>query len=304
MKRNLLALALAAAALACLAGLDYSDIVKWGLLRRADVAALLPSEGYRMEIVTNRTPSYVWTLNGYFDIDPGDETFPTALSVSNLEIPGLPKTLVMDGMSGMVPVPEHGYIVGAFDNGEGTSGVGVLNSEDPFGSAGFYSTESVEGSGFTFSQGVANYYWGGMTLSRTDYPDIITLTTNYYATGGNAVLRDSRNPRKSVRLVDGALLLLEEIPAHWEFQGQPCFGLSNPLTPFSGNLAGYTWATETAGDPPYLYYALYEYEGSSRKFATDAFTGVTTSLNFYPDFEPYDVVPMIYVGPSVTTNSL
>ena len=41
-----------------------------------------------------------------------------------------------------------------------------------------------------------------------------------------------------------------------------------------------------------------------RKFATEAFTGVTTSLNFYPDFEPYDVVPMIYVGPSVTTNSL
>ena len=303
MKRNLLALALAAAALACLAGLDYSDIVKWGLVRRADVAALLPSEGYRMEIVTNRTPSYVWTLNGYFDIDPGDETFPTALNVSNLEVPGLPKTLVMDGMNGMVPVPEHGYIVGAFDNGDGTSGVGVLNSEDPFGSAGYYSTESVGGSGFTFSQGVANYYWGGMTLSRTDYPDIITLTTNYFATGGGAVLRDSRNPRKSVRLVDGALLLLEEIPAHWEFQGQPCFGLSKPLTPFSGNLAGYTWATETAGEPPYLYYALYD-EGYIRKFASDAFTGVTTSLGFYPDFEPYDVVPMIYVGPSVTTNSL
>lgn len=299
MKRNLLAITLTAVALACLAGLDYSDIVKWGLVRRSD----LPAEGYRMEVVTNRTPSYAWTLNGYFEFDAGNETYPTALSVSNLEIPGLPKTLFMDGMNGMVPVPEQGYIVGAFDNGEGTSGVGVLNSEDHFGSAGFYSTDSVDGAGFNFSQGVANYYWGGMTLTRADYPDIVTVTTNYYATGGGAVLRDSRNPRKSVRLVDGALLLLEEIPAHWEFQGQPCFGLSNPLMPFSGNLAGYTWATETAGDPPYLYYALYD-ENSMRKFATEAFTGVTTSLNFYPDFEPYDVVPMIYVGPSVTTNSL
>jgi hypothetical protein len=306
MKRNLLAITLTSVALACLAGLDYSDIVKWGLLRRSDVAALLPDEGYRMLVVTNYTPSFAWTLDGYFEFDAGNETYPTAISVSNLQIPGLPKTLVMDGMNGMVPVPEHGYIVGAFDNGEGTSGVGVLNGDSQFGSAGFYSTQGVDGSGFNFTQGVANFYWGAMTLTRTDYPDIVTVTTNYFATGGGAVLRDSRNPRKSVRLVDGALLLLEEIPAHWVFQGVPCFGLSNPLTSFSGSLAGYAWATETAGDPPYLYYALYDVGdvGGTRRFASDAFSGVTASLSFYPDFEPYEVAPMMYVGPSVTTNSL
>ena len=303
MKRNLIALSLAAAALACLAGLDYSDIVKWGLVRRSDLAAAMPAEGYRMVVVTNYTPSFAWTLNGYFNLDAGDETYPTAIDVSNLVIPGLPRTLAMNGMSCMVPVPGYGYIVGAFDNGEGFSGVGVLNGDNQFGSAGFYSTQGVDGSGFTFSQGVANYYWGAMTLTRTDYPDIVTMTTNYYATGGGAVLRDSRNPRKSVRLVDGALLLLEEIPPHWVFQGVACFPLTNPLTPFSGSLAGYNWVTESAGDPSYLLYGLYD-EGGTRHFATDAFSGVTNSLNFYPDFEPYDVVPLIYVGPSVTTNSL
>lgn len=300
---HLLLAILALSALACLAGLDYADILKWGLVRRQDIAALLPAEGYRAEIITNRTPSYAWVLNGYIDADLGEGPT-TILSVSGLTVPGLPKTLVMDGMSGMVPVPEHGYIVGAFDNGEGFSGVGVLNSEDPFGSTGIYSDGNVGGSSFDFSQGVGNFYWGSMTLTRADYPDIITLTTNHHATGGGAVLRDSRDPRKSVRLIDGALLLLEEIPPRWEFQGVACPGLSNPLTPFNGDLAGYTWATETAGDPPHLYYALYDAYGT-RFYASGPFSGATGSLDFYPDFEPYDAVsPLIYVGPSVTTNAL
>lgn len=299
MKRNLLVLTLAAAALACLAGLDYSDIVKWGLVRRSD----LPAEGYRMVCTTNHTASFMWFVSGYFDIDV-EGTPQVAIDFGTTAVPGLPKTLVMDGVAGLVAIGETGYSAGAFTDDNWYTGVGVLNTSDPFGSAGCYSQADAGGSSFSCSYGIANYYYGSVSLYRTDYPDIVTVTTNYYATGGGAVLRDSRNPQKSVRLVDGALLLLEEIPAHWEFQGQPCFGLSNPLTPFNGNLAGYTWATETAGEPPYLYYALYEEEGSTRKFATDAFTGVMTSLNFYPDFEPYDVVPMIYVGPSVTTNSL
>lgn len=305
MKRNLL-LALAVPALstlACLAGLDYADILKWGLVRRSDIAALLPAEGYRAEIVTNRAPSYVWTLDGYIDADLGEGPT-TILSVSGLPVPGLPKTLVMDGMSGMVPVPEHGYIVGAFDNGEGLSGVGLLNADDPFGSTGIYSDENPDAASFSLSQGVGNFYWGSVTLTRTDHPDIITLTTNHHATGGGAVLRDSRDPRKSVRLIDGALLLLEEIPPRWEFQGVACPALSNPLAPFNGDLAGYVWATETAGDPPYLYYALYDANGT-RLYASAPFGHVTDALTFYPDFEPYDAVtPLIYVGPSVTTNSL
>lgn len=284
---------------AALADVTFGDIVKWGLVRRSD----LPADGYRMVCTTNHTASFMWFVSGYFDIDV--EGAPqVAIDFGTTAVPGLPKTLVMDGIAGLVAIGETGYSAGAFTDNSWYTGVGVVNTSDPFGSAGCFSQADVGGSSFSCSYGIANYYYGSVSLTRTDYPDIVTVTTNYYATGGGVVLRDSRNPRKSVRLVDGALLLLEEIPAHWEFQGQPCFGLSNPLTPFSGNLAGYTWATETAGDPPYLYYALYEYEGSTRKFATDAFTGVTTSLNFYPDFEPYDVVPMIYVGPSVTTNSL
>lgn len=304
MKRNLLAFSLTAATLACLAGIEYSDIVKWGLVRRSDIPALLPTDGYRMTVTTNYTHSFSWILDGYMDADLGEDQYQTVLSVSNLVIPGLPWTLVMDGMNNMVPVSESGYIVGAFDNGDGRSGVGVLNGNDPFGSAGCYSDQDLAGTSFNLTlQTIANYYWGALTLHRQDNPDIATVTTNYTAVGNNAVLRDFSNPRKSVRLVNGSLLLLEEIPPHWVFQGAACFPLTNPLTPFSGSLAGYNWATESAGEPPYLYYALYD-EGSTRHFASDAFSGVTNSLLFYPDFEPYEPVPMTYVGPSVTTNSL
>lgn len=306
MKRNLLAITLTAVALACLAGLDYSDIVKWGLVRRSDVAALLPAEGYRAEIITNRTPSYVWRLSGYIDA-VGDPDPYTVLSVTDVEIAGLAKNPAINGMSALIDIGnETGFYVGGFEFAE-SAGVGVFSDlSDPLnngygawtGGGGNGDNPIVMNTAFN-----GNTYYCQMTLVRTDNPDIVTVTTNYYATGGGAVLRDSRNPRKTVRLVDGALLLLEEIPAHWVFQGVPCFALSNPLTSFSGNLAGYTWATETAGDPPYLYYALYD-ENSMRKFATDSFTGVTASLSFYPDFEPYEVVQMIYVGPSVTTNSL
>jgi hypothetical protein len=283
---------------AALADVTFGDIARWGLVRRAD----LPAEGYRMVCVTNYTASFMWFVSGSFDIDV-EGTPQVAIDFGTTAVPGLPKTLVMDGVAGLVAIGETGYSAGAFTDNEWYSGVGVLQTSDPFGSAGCYSQENVGGSSFTCNSGIANYYYGNVTLYRTDYPDIVTVTTNYCATGGGAVLRDSRNPRKSVRLVDGALLLLEEIPAHWVFQGEPCFGLSNPLTAFNGPLAGYTWATETAGDPPYLYYALYD-EWSARQFVSDAFGGVTTSLNFTSDVEPYDIVPMTYVGPSVTTNSL
>ncbi len=67
MKLSLYLSLFTAAALACLAGLDYSDIVRWGLVRRPDVAALLPAEGYRMICTTNVLTSWVWTLNGYMN---------------------------------------------------------------------------------------------------------------------------------------------------------------------------------------------------------------------------------------------
>ena len=231
MKRNLLAISLAAAALACLAGLDYSDIVKWGLVRRSDLAAARPADGYRIVVVTNYTPSFAWTLDGYFNFDAGDETYPTAISVSNLVIPGLPKTLAMNGMSAMVPVPGYGYIVGAFDNGGGLSGVGVLNGDNQFDAAGFYSTQSVDGSGFTFSQGVANYYWGAMTLTRTDYPDIVTMTTNYFAFGTGLVWRDMYDPCKFARLENGVVCRyhIVRIPGVWNFSGYDVSFLTQPL---------------------------------------------------------------------------
>jgi len=159
---------------------------------------------------------------------------------------------------------------------------------------------------YTCSYGLGPYYaWGSFTLTRTDNPDIVTVTTNYVATGGGAVLRDHTNPDKFARLENGVFTVYEVVrtPAHWEFQGVACLPLTRPLTAFNGELAGYTWSTETSGEPPYQFYALYD-ESSMRKFASGPISGATDSLDFFRDEEPYDIVPMIYVGPSVSTNSL
>jgi len=300
MKRNLLALTLAAAALACLAGLDYSDIVKWGLVRRTDP----PAEGYRMVCTTNVVTTWVWTLNGY--MSSTDEGNPTVLSCDNQVLEGMPMELVQDGMSGLYPIGETGYFVGPFLY-DIYGGFGVVSANtDPLSGPSCWSEGYTPGqTSYSCSYGLGPYfYWGNFTLTRAD-TITTTVTTNYVALGGGAVLRDATNPDKFARLENGVFKVYEVVrtPAHWEFQGQPCFGLSNPLTPFSGNLAGYTWATETAGEPPYLYYALYD-EVSTRKFASGPISGVTVSLDLFRDEDPYDVVPMIYRSASVVTNSL
>jgi len=169
MKRYLIALSLAAAALACLAGLDYSDIVKWGLVRRSD----LPAEGYRMVCTTNHTASFMWFVSGYFDIDV-EGTPQVAIDFGTTAVPGLPKTLVMDGVAGLVAIGETGYSAGAFTDNSWYTGVGVVNTSDPFGSAGCFSQADVGGSSFSCSYGIANYYYGSVSLTRTDYPDIVT----------------------------------------------------------------------------------------------------------------------------------
>lgn len=298
MKQPLLFTALVLAALAGYARIELSDILKWGLARRAE----LPSEGYRMICTTNRTPSYAWVLNGAFDVDNGG-MYSTAFSASNLVIPGLPKTLVMDGMNGMVPVPDTGYMVGAFSDGMGMSGVGLLDGMSPFSSAGCYTPDYSTGSSFTLSYyGIGNYYYGYVTLTRTDYPDIVTVTTNYVATGGGAVLRDYLNPRKFARLENGVFKIYEivDVPSHWEFGGVDCPELTFPITAFSGTAAGYTWST--MGDSMFQ---MYIYQDMNLLWLTDTLTPDPairsvhfTGQNGTPDRS------LIYVSPSVVTNSL
>ena len=300
MKLSLYVSFFTAAALACLAGLDYSDIVRWGLARRAD----LPAEGYRMICTTTVLTSWVWTLNGY--MNSTDEGNPTVLSCDNLALEGLPMTLVQDGMSGLYPIGETGYYVGPFvyDN---YGGFGVMSGNtDPFSGPTCWSEGYMNGQPiYTCSYGLGPYCaWGSFTLTRTDTVTT-TVTTNYVATGGGALLRDHTNPDKFARLENGVFTVYEVVrtPAHWEFQGVACLPLTRPLTAFNGELAGYTWATETSGEPPYEFYALYD-ESSFRKFASEPISGATDTLDFIRDEEPYDTVPMIYVGPSVSTNSL
>ena len=303
MKRNCIAFFLAAFALACLAGIDYSDIVRWGLVRRADVAALLPAESYRMVCTTNVTPSYAWHLNG--SMSSTDEGNPTVLDCQNVLIPEMPKELVLSGTEGLYPIPETGWYVGPFwiewDMTE-YSGFGVLaNTSDPWNGVSCWS-EGFTPAAATYTCGTgfgSLFYNGYFTLTRTDYPDIVTVTTNYVAEGGGAVLRDYTNPDKFARLEDGVFTAYEVVrtPAHWEFQGTACLPLTNPLTAFDGILAGYTWVTQSD------YYELYD-EYSMRQFVSDVFSGVTNTLYFTPDYEPFDPVPLIYVGPSVSTNSL
>ena len=305
MKLSLYLSLFTAAALACLAGLDYSDIVRWGLARRAD----LPAEGYRMICTTNYTPSFAWFLNG--SLSSTDEGNPTVLNCSNVLIPGVPKDLAMDGMNNLYPIPDLGWFVGPFTvewDMTVYTGFGVLaNTTEPWNGVSCWS-EGFTPAAASYTCGSAfgpYYYAGSFTLTRTDYPDIVTVTTNYVATGGGAVLRDHTNPDKFARLENGVFTVYEVVrtPAHWEFQGVACLPLTRPLTAFNGELAGYTWATETSGEPPYEFYALYD-ENSFRKFASGPLSGATDTLDFIRDEEPYDTVPMIYVGPSVTTNSL
>lgn len=305
MKLHLLHMLFAILALPCHARIELSDILKWGLARRAE----LPVEGYRMICTTNYTASYAWFLNG--SMSSTDEGNPTVLSCTDVLIPGMPKELVMDGMAGLYPIPDLGWFVGPFTvewDMTTYSGFGVLvNTTDPWNGPSCWAESFTPGAGgYYCGSGFGLYFYsGGFTLSRTDYPDIVTVTTNYVATGGGAVLRDTVNPDKFARLENGVFKVYEIVrtPAHWEFQGVPCFPLTNPLTPFSGPLAGYTWTTDTVGDPPYQYYSLSD-EFSMRKFASGPISGVTGSLDFHRDEEPYDIVPMLYVGPSVTTNSL
>jgi len=309
MKLSLYVSFFTAAALACLAGLDYSDIARWGLVRRADVAALLPAEGYRMVCTTNVAPSFAWFLNG--SMSSADEGNPTVLECVDVQIPGMPKELVLDGTAGLYPIPELGWYVGPFSvewDMNVYSGFGVLSSTtDPWNGVSCWSEGFTPGADtYTCGTGFGSgYYSGYFALTRTDYPDIVTVTTNYIAVGNGAVLRDYTNPDKFARLEDGVFKAYEVVrtPAHWEFQGEPCFPLTNPLTPFSGSLAGYTWSTETSGEPPYLFYALYD-EYAVRVFASGPIDGATLSLDFLRDAEPYDTVTMLYVGASVTTNSL
>ena len=300
MKQTLLFTALVLAALAGSARIELSDILKWGLARKSDQ----PAEGYRMICTTNVVTTWVWTLNGY--MSSTDEGNPTVLSCDNQVLEGMPMELVQDGMSGLYPIGETGYYVGPFLY-DIYGGFGVVSGNtDPLSGPSCWSEGYGQGSSsYSCSYGLGPYfYWGNFTLSRADTVTT-TVTTNYVAVGSGAMLRDATNPDKFARLENGVFKVYEVVrtPAHWEFQGQPCFGLSNPLTPFSGPLAGYTWATETAGDPPYLYYALYD-EGNMRKFASGPFSGVTGSLDFFRDEEPYDVVPMIYLSASVVTNAL
>lgn len=300
MKQSLLFTALVLTAIAGHARIELSDILKWGLARKSDQ----PAEGYRMICTTNSVTTWVWTLNGY--MSSTDEGNPTVLSCDNQVLDGMPMNLVQDGMSGLYPIGETGFYVGPFLY-DIYGGFGVVSSNtDPLGGPSCWSEGYTPGqTSYSCSYGLGPFfYWGNFTLTRTD-TITTTVTTNFVAVGSGAVIRDYSNPDKFARLENGVFKVYEVVrtPAHWEFQGQSCFGLSNPLTPFSGNLAGYTWSTETAGDPPYLHYALYD-EVSMRKFASGPISGVTGSLDFFRDEEPYDVVPMIYVGPSVTTNSL
>jgi hypothetical protein len=301
MKKLLLLLLLTALFVwAALADVTFGDIVKWGLVRRSD----LPVEGYRMVCTTNVVTTWVWTLNGY--MSSTDEGNPTVLTCDNQVLEDMPMDLVQDGMSGLYPISDTGYYVGPFlYDIYGGFGV-VCGNTDPLGGPSCWSEGYTPGqTSYSCSYGLGPYfYWGNFTLTRADTVTT-TVTTNFAAVGGGAVLRDTTNPDKFARLENGVFKIYEVVrtPAHWEFQGQSCFGLSNPLTQFSGNLAGYTWSTETAGDPPYLHYALYD-DVSMRKFASGPISGVTGSLDFFRDEEPYDVVPMTYVGPSVTTNSL
>ena len=299
MKRNLLAITLTAVSLVCLAGLDYSDIVKWGLVRRSD----LPAEGYRMVCTTNHTASFMWFVSGSFDIDV-EGTPQVAIDFGTTAVPGLPKTLVMDGVAGLVAIGETGYSAGAFTDGNYFTGVGVVNTMNPFGAAGCYSGADVSGSSFSCYYGIANYYYGYVSLYRTDYPDIVTVTTNFVAYGAGVVMRDLTNPRKFARLENGVFKVYEvaDVPRHWEFGGVDCPELTFPLSVYNGTAAGYTWMS-TDGDM--FNYTVYDGETllwSTGTSLTPNDATVTSVLLFGQNANSDR--SLIYVAPSVVTNSL
>ena len=209
MKQTLLFAILALTALACHARIELSDVLKWGLARRAE----LPAEGYRMVCTTNVTPSYAWFLTGY--MSSTDEGNPTVLNITDALIPGMPKELVLDGMAGLYPIPDTGWCVGPFTvewDMTVYTGFGVLaNTTDPWNGPSCWAEGFTPGANnYYCGSGFGYHYYAGMfSLTRTDYPDIVTVTTNYFATGGGAVLRDYLNPHKFGRLEDGTLRFYE-----------------------------------------------------------------------------------------------
>lgn len=303
MKQHLLFAILALPFLSGLAGIEYSDIVRWGLVRRADLSALLPADGYRMVCTTNESTSWVWTLNG--SMTSTDEGNPTVLTCDNQVLEGMPMNLVQDGLSGLFPIGTTGYSVGPFLY-DIYGGFGVVHgSSDPL------SGPSCWSEGYTAGQTVyscssalsPNFFGGGFTLTRADTVTI-TATTNFVAVGGGAVLRDLVNPRKFARLENGVFKVYEivEIPSHWEFGGVDCPELTFPLTAYSGSAAGYTWST--MGES-FFYSNIYDGETimwctSSSVNANDPsvtnvlFTGQSGNADRW----------LIYVAPSFVTNSL
>ncbi len=198
------------AALSAAADVSVRDIWRWGLLRRSE----LPAEGYRMVVTTNVTESFTWTLNG--SMSSTDEGNPTVLTCDNVQIPDLPKLLAYDGLNNVAYIPESGgWYVGLFSCVWGETaytGFGVLgNNYEPWTAVSCWAEGSGAGGNFyeAFNGFGPGYYYGGFSLTRSDNPDIVTMTTNFIAVGGGAVLRDYVNPNKFGRLEDGVLRFYE-----------------------------------------------------------------------------------------------